>query len=93
MEYTKHQWEINAEIYYSEHALYKKALSAGIAMDNALRVNYTRGGTTNSHFMNDNWLKYFEYSKLDQNNVVDKIIDLNLTSKIYKKIRNKYGYI
>ena len=85
----EYQWEIQAELYYSGHSLYKKALSAGIAMDNALKVNYTKGGTTNSHFMNENWLKYFEYSKLEQNNVANRIIDINL-SEVITKVRNKY---
>jgi len=57
-------YEAQAEMYYKGHKKYNKALAAGKAMDNALKMSYTKGGTTNTHFMMDNYLKYFEYSKL-----------------------------
>jgi len=50
--------------YYTNHKDYKKALAAGIAMDNALKKDYTTGGSTNTHFMMSNFLKYFSYEKL-----------------------------
>jgi hypothetical protein len=50
--------------YYSNHKDFKKAYSAGEAMDNALKKEYTNGGTTKTHFMMDNFLKYFSYEKL-----------------------------
>lgn len=56
-----------AEKHYCNHKNYKKALAAGIAMDNALKLNYTKGGHTNTHFMIENYLKYFTYDKLPNN--------------------------
>ena len=53
-----------ANKYYKKHNLYKKAMAAATALDNALDLNYTKGGTTNSHFMLDNFLKYFDYEVL-----------------------------
>lgn len=53
-----------AETHYVNHKDYKKALAAGIAMDNALKKDYTTGGSTNTHFMMSNFLKYFSYEKL-----------------------------
>ncbi len=53
-----------AEKHYKGHKNYKKALAAGIAMDNALKLEYTKGGHTNTHFMLNNYLKYFSYEKL-----------------------------
>jgi hypothetical protein len=41
----------------------KKATAAGKAMDNALKVSYSKGGTTKCHFMITNYLKYFDYEK------------------------------
>jgi hypothetical protein len=41
-----------------------KAIAAGRAIDNALELEYTKGGTTNSHFMMSNYLKYFSYEAL-----------------------------
>lgn len=52
--------------YYTGHKDFKKALAAGIAMDNALRKEYGVGGTTRTHFMMSNFLKYFSYEKLPQ---------------------------
>ena len=52
--------------YYINHKDYKKALAAGIAMDNALSKDYTPGGSTNTHFMMSNFLKYFSYERLPQ---------------------------
>ena len=40
-----------AEKHYKGHKNYKKALAAGIAMDNALKLEYTKGGHTNTHFI------------------------------------------
>jgi hypothetical protein len=56
-----------AEQYYVNHKDYKKALAAGIAMDNALKKDYTTGGSTNTHFMMSNFLKYFSYERLPEN--------------------------
>lgn len=50
--------------YYHNHPKLSKALSAGIAMDNALLKEYGVGGGTKTHFMMDNFLKYFDYEKL-----------------------------
>ncbi len=41
-----------------------KAVAAGKAIDNALKTEYSKGGITKSHFMIDNWLKYFSYEAL-----------------------------
>ena len=41
-----------------------KAIAAGRAIDNALNVEYSKGGTTKSHFMMSNYLKYFSYEAL-----------------------------
>ena len=43
---------------------YKKAVAAGIAIDNALVTEYGPEGKTKSHFMTSNWLKYFSYEAL-----------------------------
>jgi hypothetical protein len=56
-----------AQTYYVNHKDYKKALAAGIAMDNALKKDYTIGGSTNTHFMMLNFLKYFSYERLPEN--------------------------
>lgn len=56
-----------AEQYYANHKDYNKALAAGIAMDNALKKDYTIGGSTNTHFMMSNFLKYFSYERLPEN--------------------------
>lgn len=53
-----------AERHYKDHKNYKKALAAATAMDNALTLKYTKDGHTNTHFMLDNYLKYFDYNKL-----------------------------
>ena len=42
----------------------KKAIAAGKAIDNALKVEYSKGGITKSHFMLSNYLKYFSYEAL-----------------------------
>jgi len=44
--------------------LRNKAIAAGKAMDNAMKLEYSVGGTTNCHFMIDNYLKYFDYEKI-----------------------------
>lgn len=53
-----------ANKYYKNHNLYNKAYSAGVALDNALVVKSTKGGSTKTHFMLDNFLKYFDYEVL-----------------------------
>jgi hypothetical protein len=55
------------EKHYKNHKEYNKALAAGIAMDNALKLTYSKGGSTNTHFMFSNFLKYFSYERLPQN--------------------------
>jgi hypothetical protein len=59
-------WQKQAEIAYSMDAeeKKKKAIAAGKAMDNALKKEYTKGGTTHSHFLTENWIKYFSYEAL-----------------------------
>lgn len=48
----------------SEEKRYK-AVAAGKAIDNALKTEYSAGdGTTKSHFMMHNWLKYFSTEAL-----------------------------
>jgi hypothetical protein len=59
-----------AEKYYKNHPKYKKALAAGIAMDNALNLKYTKGGTTNTHFIIQNYFKYFSYESLLRLNLI-----------------------
>lgn len=56
-----------ANKYYKGHKDYKKALAAATAMDNALKLEYSKGGTTNCHFMMSNYLKYFDYQRLPKN--------------------------
>ena len=56
-----------AHKYYANHAEFKKALAAGTAMDNAMKKDYGIGGGTNTHFMMDNFLKYFSYERLPIN--------------------------
>jgi hypothetical protein len=60
------KWAEQAEIYYAKDPDNKrlKAIAAGKAMDNALKLEYTKGGTTNCHFMMTNWLAYFDYDVL-----------------------------
>ncbi len=53
--------------YYQNHKDFNKALAAGTAMDNALKKEYSIGGTTKTHFMMDNFLKYFSYERLPEN--------------------------
>lgn len=50
--------------YYANSPKLDKALAAGTAMDNALIKEYGVGGGTKTHFMMDNFLKYFDYEKL-----------------------------
>ncbi len=56
-----------AERFYKNHKEFNKAYAAGVAMDNALKLDYSKGGTTNCHFMMDNFLKYFTYERLPEN--------------------------
>jgi hypothetical protein len=56
-----------AEKHYKDHKDLPKALAAGIAMDNALKKEYGGGGGTKTHFMMDNFLKYFTYERLPEN--------------------------
>lgn len=56
-----------ADKYYKDHKEHKKALDAGIAMDNALKLERSKGGHTNCHFMMNNFLKYFCYERLPEN--------------------------
>lgn len=55
-----------AKIAYSNDTKDKraKAIAAGVAIDNALKLEYTNGGTTKQHFMMGNYLKYFSYEAL-----------------------------
>lgn len=52
--------------YYSNHKDLHKAIAAGKAIDNALKLDYSKSGVTNCHFMMSNYLKYFDYDKLKQ---------------------------
>lgn len=64
---TNNRYEQMAKLHYSNHKDYKKALAAGIALDNSLKKDYTVGGSTNTHFMMSNFLKYFSYERLPEN--------------------------
>lgn len=46
--------------HYSTDPRLRKAIAAGRAMDNAMKLAYGPGGTTRCHFMMDNYLKYFD---------------------------------
>ena len=46
-----------------------KAIAAGRAIDNALKLQYSKGGITKSHFMLSNYLKYFSYESLGANRI------------------------
>jgi hypothetical protein len=50
--------------YYKDDNRLNKALAAGIAIDNALIIKYTKSGITNSKFLMNNYLKYFTYENL-----------------------------
>lgn len=54
--------------YYKCRSAYNKALAAGIAIDNSLELDYSKGGTTKTYFMMNNYLKYFTYEKLYNKN-------------------------
>jgi hypothetical protein len=56
--------------YYKNHKEYEKALAAGVAMDNALEKKYSIGGVTKTHFMMNNFLKYFSYERLPENRLI-----------------------
>jgi hypothetical protein len=67
------KWQEQAAMAYANDTEEKrnKAIAAGKAMDNALDKSYSTGneqghgaGVTKSHFMTDNWLKYFSYEAL-----------------------------
>jgi hypothetical protein len=58
------RYEAMARKHYAGHRLLNKAIAAGVAMDNAIKKTYSKGGTTNCHFMMDNFLKYFSDEKL-----------------------------
>jgi hypothetical protein len=60
------KWQNQAELAYSndDNSKRSKAIAAGKAIDNALELEYGKGGGTKSHFMTDNWLKYFSYEAL-----------------------------
>lgn len=71
-------WEQQAEKAYSNDTKEKrkKAIAAGIAIDNALKKEYSKGnenghgaGITHSHFMTDNWVKYFSYEALGKERI------------------------
>lgn len=47
------------ELYPDDEVKRNKAMAAGKAMDNALKLEYTKGGSTKCHFMMSNYLKYF----------------------------------
>lgn len=51
-----------ANDFYAGHKNFKKALAAGTAMDNSLKIR--EGHTTNTHFMMHNFLKYFSFEVL-----------------------------
>lgn len=55
--------------YYAGHPDFDKAMAAGTAMDNALKKEYGAGGGTRTHFMMDNYLKYFSYERLPENRI------------------------
>lgn len=50
--------------YYQGRSAFNKALAAGIAIDNLLKLDYSKGGATKTYFMMNNYLKYFTYEKL-----------------------------
>jgi hypothetical protein len=56
-----------AKKYYAGHKEFDKAFAAGTAMDNALKLESTKGGHTHCHFMLGNYLKYFVYDRLPEN--------------------------
>lgn len=57
-------WERKATIIYKGHRWEDKAVAAGRAMDNALKKEYTKGGTTNCKFLTVQWLKFFDWNVL-----------------------------
>lgn len=66
------KWEEQARIAYANDAEDKrqKAMAAGRAMDNALKLEYGKGGGTKSHFMISNWLKYFSPEALGKERIL-----------------------
>ncbi|RZK23517.1 MAG: hypothetical protein EOO43_08385 [Flavobacterium sp.] len=65
--------EATAKKMYQGHHLYKKAVDTGRAIDNALQVQYTKGGTTNSRFLTAMHQKYFSFEAYVVNGVADRI--------------------
>ncbi len=57
-------YEQKAKLLYASSDKLNKAIAAGKAMDNAMKLEYTPGGATKCHFMIDNYLKYFDYDKI-----------------------------
>jgi hypothetical protein len=45
-----------------------KAIAAGVAMDNALKLEYTAGGTTHCRFLSDQYEAYFSPEALAHRN-------------------------
>jgi hypothetical protein len=66
------KWEEQARIAYANDTEDKrhKAIAAGRAMDNALELEYSKGGHTHSHFMTSNWLKYFSPEALGKERIL-----------------------
>lgn len=56
--------------YYTGHKDYNKAIAAGVAIDNALKKEYSPGGSTNTHFMINNYFKYFSYEALTNKKLI-----------------------
>ena len=88
-------WEYKAKIAYSKDSDKKKekAIAAGRALDNALEVKYSKGGTTKSHFMLDNYLKYFSFEalgserlKLLYSNTIDENIKIQVEIERRRKM-------
>jgi hypothetical protein len=52
-----------ANKYYFKSSKFKKAFDAAVAIDNALSKD-------KSHFMIENYLKYFDYKVLKENNLL-----------------------
>ena len=58
-----------AEICYNhcDEKLKQKAIDSGILLDNRMKLEYTKGGQTNSHFDCSIYLKYFSFEALLKN--------------------------
>ena len=57
-------YELQARKYYANNPRLDKAIAAGKQMDNSLKKEYGKEGSTDCHFRMNQYLKYFSYEAL-----------------------------